>query len=133
MDNCSSKLDFAKSGGLIPTIVQDAETKKVLMLAFMNEEALNKTIQTKKAHFYSRSRNKIWLKGEESGNFQNVKKVLVDCDLDSILLLVDSKPACHTGHYSCFFRQLNNDSGIKEIEKPVFNPEKTYKKKELKK
>jgi len=133
MNDCGSKLDFTKNDGLIPAIVQDAETKKVLMLAFMNKEALNKTITTKKAHFYSRSRNKIWLKGEESGNFQNIKKILIDCDLDAILLLVDSKPACHTGHYSCFYRQLNNDLCIKEIEKPVFNPEKAYKKKELKK
>lgn len=125
--------EFSKGNGLITAVVQDSKTKQVLMLAFMNNEALQKTLETGKAHFYSRSKGKIWLKGEQSGNFQKVKKVLVDCDQDAVILLVNSKPACHTGHYSCFFRELGKKQALKEISKPAFNPEKAYSKKVKKK
>ncbi len=93
--------------GLIPVVVQDAKTKEVLMLAYANEEALKRTIKTGYAHYFSRSRKKLWMKGEESGNVQRVVEVRVDCDGDAILYLVEQKGvACHTGNYSCFFRKL---------------------------
>ena len=95
--------------GLIPVIVQDYKTGKVLMLAYMNEEALIKTLQTKEAWYWSRSRNKLWHKGETSGNIQKVLNIKLDCDGDTLLLIVDQKgPACHTGNYSCFYRGIND-------------------------
>lgn len=122
------KLDFEKTGGLVPAIIQDAATGKVLMLAYMNQIAWEKTLETGKAWFYSRSRNKQWMKGEESGNVQIVKEVYIDCDNDTILLKVEQvgKAACHTGYTSCFFRKLNGD--VKVVEERVFDPEKVYKK-----
>lgn len=95
--------------GLIPVIVQDYKTGKVLMLAYMNEEALIKTLQTKEAWYWSRSRNNLWHKGETSGNIQKVLDVKIDCDGDTILLIVDQKGnACHTGNFSCFYRGIKN-------------------------
>lgn len=122
------KLDFDKMGGLIPAIIQDAETNQVLMLAYMNPIAWEKTLETGKAWFYSRSRDKQWMKGEESGNMQIVKEVYVDCDDDTILLKVEQvgKAACHKGYTSCFFRKLNGE--VKVVEERVFDPEKVYKK-----
>ncbi|MGQ9719491.1 MAG: phosphoribosyl-AMP cyclohydrolase [Nitrososphaerales archaeon] len=106
------QLIFDKNNGLIPTIAQDYGTKRVLMLAYMNEETLVKTIETGYAHYWSRSRNKIWMKGETSGNVQKVKEIMIDCDKDAILLLVDQKgPACHTGSETCFFNKL--EMGLK--------------------
>jgi phosphoribosyl-AMP cyclohydrolase len=117
--------------GLVPVIVQDAETKEVLMLAYANQDALKLTLQTGKAHYWSRSRGKIWMKGETSGNFQNVIEVRIDCDGDTLLYIVRQKGvACHTGSYSCFFRKLGEsrkpgdeaeESRIndKKAEKPV--------------
>lgn len=94
--------------GLVPAIVQEHSTGRVLMLAYMNKEALGKTLSTGRAHYFSRSRNKLWLKGETSGNFQDVKAVYYDCDEDTILLSVEQKGvACHTGEMSCFFRRLD--------------------------
>ena len=94
------------SKGLIPTIIQQYDTNEVLMLAWMNKESLEETIKTKKTCFWSRSRNKIWRKGETSGNIQLVKDIKFDCDNDTILIKVDSKgPACHTGKNSCFFNE----------------------------
>jgi len=95
------------SEGLIPVIVQQYDTNEVLMLAWMNKESLDETIKTKKTCFWSRSRNKIWKKGETSGNIQVVKNIKFDCDKDTILIRVDSKgPACHTGKNSCFFNKI---------------------------
>ena len=94
--------------GLIPAIVQDAQSGAVLMLAYMNEEALRLTQETGEAHFWSRSRQELWHKGATSGNVQRVREVLIDCDADTILLKVDpAGPACHTGEYSCFYREVN--------------------------
>ena len=94
------------SKGLIPAIIQQYDTNEVLMLAWMNKESLEETIRTKKTCFWSRSRNKIWRKGESSGNIQLVKDIKFDCDYDTILIKVDSKgPACHTGEKSCFFNK----------------------------
>lgn len=98
--------------GLVPAVVQDEGSKEVLMVAYMNKEALHKTIETKKAWFYSRKRKKLWQKGETSGNFLEVKSILYDCDEDTLLLKVNPKgPACHTGNYSCFYRNLLEDQG----------------------
>ncbi|MBR4163136.1 MAG: phosphoribosyl-AMP cyclohydrolase [Solobacterium sp.] len=104
------QLDFAKGNGLLPCIVQDAQTNQVLMLAYMNEESLQKTIETKLATYYSRSRKALWVKGETSGHYQHVKEILVDCDEDTILIKVDQEgAACHTGKYSCFYRNIEGD------------------------
>ncbi len=101
------KVDFEKGNGLVPVVVQDIDTKVVLMLAYANKEALMKTIETGFAHYYSRSRRKIWKKGETSGNVQRIVKILLDCDEDTLLYLVKQKGvACHTGEYSCFFRTV---------------------------
>lgn len=102
--------------GLIPVIAQDYKTNKVVMLAYMNKEALKKTIDTGKAHYWSRSRKKLWLKGETSGNYQYIKSINIDCDADTLLIKVEQKGcACHTGHYSCFYRQLA-EGGFGEFE-----------------
>lgn len=94
--------------GLIPAIVQDASTKEVLMMAYMNKESLKKTIKEKKACYFSRSRQKLWTKGETSGNFQKVKDIYYDCDMDTLLLIVDQTGvACHTGNKSCFYRKID--------------------------
>jgi phosphoribosyl-AMP cyclohydrolase len=100
-------IDFAKRKGLLPVIVQDRGTKDILMLAYANKEAVKCTIRTGNACFWSTSRNKLWMKGEESGNVQHVKEILLDCDLDALLYQVESEnPACHTGRRSCFHNIL---------------------------
>lgn len=109
-------------------IAQDYKTEKILMVAYMDEEAFQKTVKTKKAHYYSTSRNKIWFKGEESGHVQNVKEILLDCDQDSILLKVEQiGGACHTGHYSCFYQKLSEDGNtLTETDDMIFNPDDVY-------
>lgn len=124
--------DFQKSGGLIPVVVQDVNTKEVLMLAYMNKEAWDKTIETKKAHFYSRSRKKLWLKGESSGHVQLVKEIRLDCDKDTVLLLVEQigDAACHTGYRSCFYQRIKKDNGNITLEicgEKIFDPKEVYK------
>ena len=121
------KLNFDKMGGMVPVIAQDFTSKEVLMLAFMNQEAWEKTLETGKACYFSRSRNKFWMKGEQSGNVQLVKEVFIDCDEDTVLLMVEQvgKAACHTGYKSCFYRKLNGD--LKIIGEKIFDPEKVYK------
>jgi phosphoribosyl-ATP pyrophosphohydrolase/phosphoribosyl-AMP cyclohydrolase len=105
------KLDFKKMDGLIPAIVQDAQTNVVLMLGFMNEEAYNQTVETKKVTFYSRTKQRLWTKGETSGNFLNVVKMLADCDNDTLLIKANPVgPACHTGADTCFGEE--NRDGI---------------------
>jgi len=123
------KLDFSKSNGLIPAIIQDYQTGEVLMLAFMDEKALNLTLETGKTWFYSRSRNKYWMKGEQSGNTQDVVEVYTDCDSDSVLIKVNQKggAACHTGNRSCFYVKWENGSWV-EHSNPIFNPDEVYKK-----
>ncbi len=120
--------NFEKTDGLVPAIVQDAETKDILMLAYMNRESWEKTLQTGKATFWSRSRKQLWLKGESSGHVQIVKDIYIDCDDDTILLLVDQLggAACHTGHRSCFFRKRVGDDFVVIGEK-VFDPKEVYK------
>jgi phosphoribosyl-AMP cyclohydrolase len=123
------KPEFSKHGGLLPAIVQDAGTGKVLMLAYMNELAWEKTLETGKAHYWSRSRQRLWLKGEESGHTQLLKEILLDCDLDAILLKVKQQggAACHTGYESCFYRRYE-DGKLIEVERPVFDPKEVYRK-----
>ena len=102
-------IDFSKLDGLIPAVVQDYYSKEVLMLAFMDDEALNKTLETGYAHYYSRSRKQLWKKGETSGHIQKVQEIFYDCDNDSILLkIIQIGDACHTGHKTCFFSKLDN-------------------------
>lgn len=108
INKIADKIDFNKSNGLIPVIAQDYENKEVLMLAYMNKESLIKTLEGDTAWYYSRSRNELWNKGATSGHFQYVKEIKVDCDNDTILLLVDQKgAACHTGNRTCFYRDIN--------------------------
>jgi phosphoribosyl-AMP cyclohydrolase len=123
------QIDFAKAGGLVPVIAQDAETGTVLMMAWMNQEAWEETLRTRRAVYFSRSRQKLWRKGEESGNVQEVREVFVDCDEDTILLKVHQigGAACHEGYQSCFFRKLE-DGQVKVIGERVFDPKQVYKK-----
>ncbi|MGC9017901.1 MAG: phosphoribosyl-AMP cyclohydrolase [Caldimicrobium sp.] len=121
------ELNFEKLGGLIPVIIQDFESGKVLMLGFMNEEALKKTLETGKVCFYSRTRNKLWIKGETSGHFLEVREILVDCDRDTLLIKVKPYgPVCHEGYESCFYRKLNSYGDLEIIEKRKFQPEEVY-------
>jgi phosphoribosyl-AMP cyclohydrolase len=122
-------VDFAKTGGLVPVIAQDAATGEVLMLAYMNQESFEETIRTGRACYFSRSRNKLWRKGEESGNVQEVKEIRIDCDQDTILLKVNQigGAACHTGYRSCFFRKIEDGTLVEEGIK-IFDPKEVYKK-----
>ena len=107
------KIDWEKVGGLLPAVVQESSSGEVLMLAYMNEEALNLSLKTGFAHYFSRTKNRIWKKGEESGNTQAIDEIFLDCDNDTILLKVvqNGGVACHTGEKSCFFRKISGDSG----------------------
>ncbi|MGN0214303.1 MAG: bifunctional phosphoribosyl-AMP cyclohydrolase/phosphoribosyl-ATP diphosphatase HisIE [Muribaculaceae bacterium] len=119
-------LDFDKMGGLIPAIVQDARTKNVLMLGFMNSEAYEKTLELKKVTFYSRTRNKIWTKGEESGHFLDVVSIESDCDNDTLLIkAIPNGPVCHTGSATCF--NGDNSAGIQFLSELQDFIEKRYK------
>jgi len=122
-------IDFQKSNGLIPAIAQDATTGQVLMLAWMNQEAYEETLRTRRAVYYSRSRGKLWRKGEESGHAQEVREVFIDCDADTILLKVQQigGAACHEGYASCFFRKVDGDK-LQVIGERIFDPAKVYKK-----
>lgn len=122
---------------VITAIAQDFKTNQILMLANMNKESLIKTIETGKAHYWSTSRNKIWLKGESSGHFQEVKEILVDCDMDAIVLKINQEgAACHEGYLSCFYRKINTDNEVdienlkdKDLEvilERLVNPEDVY-------
>ncbi len=119
-----------KGEDLIIAVAQDFETSEVLMVAFMNREALMKTIETGNAHYWSTSRGKLWLKGESSGHLQKVQEILTDCDKDAVILKVQQEgAACHEGYYSCFFRELiREDEGVdlKIIKEKVFQPENVY-------
>lgn len=122
------ELDFSKDkDGLLPAIVQDAKSGDVLMLAYINKESWSKTLETGKAHFWSRSRQKLWLKGETSGHVQIVREILVDCDQDTVVLKVEQLggAACHKGYGSCFFRKVVGES-LKVISDKVFDPATVY-------
>ncbi|MDX1530782.1 MAG: phosphoribosyl-AMP cyclohydrolase [Rhodothermales bacterium] len=129
--NLQPILDAAKfdANGLVSAIAQDAETGRVLMLAYMNRDTLRQTLETGTMTYWSRSRQKVWVKGETSGNVQKVRAAYVDCDGDALLFEVEQVggAACHTGHTSCFFRRIE-DGGFAETEPPVFDPEAVYEK-----
>ena len=121
------EVDFKKGDGLIPVIIQDASTNEVLMLGYMNRTAWKKTLETKRVSFWSRSRKKIWVKGETSGHFQEIKEIYLDCDGDTLLLKVDQigGAACHTGFRSCFHNRLNKGEW-KVSGKRIFDPKEVY-------
>lgn len=121
--------NFSKGGGLVPAIAQDYKTGRVLMMAYMNEESYNETLKLGYAVYYSRSRQKLWRKGEESGNVQKVHEILIDCDCDTLLLKVDQVggSACHEGYPSCFFRKLEGNDYV-VCDERVFDPQKVYRK-----
>ncbi len=122
------ELDFTKNEqGLVPAIVQDAVSGEILMLAYINRESWHKTLETGKAHFWSRSRNTLWLKGESSGHVQLVREILVDCDEDTVVFKVEQLggAACHKGYRSCFFRKVEGDGMVVTSER-VFDPAEVY-------
>lgn len=123
------ELDFDKAGGLVSAIAQDADTGEVLMIAWMNREAFAETVRTRRAVYFSRSRNRLWRKGEESGNVQEVQSIAIDCDADAVLLKVRQigGAACHEGYKSCFFRELT-DGELRTVGERVFDPAAVYKK-----
>lgn len=119
--------DFQLGGGLLPAIAQDAHTGQVLMLAWMNREALDETLASGRAVYYSRSRKRLWRKGEESGHVQKVIEIRIDCDADAILLRVEQQgAACHEGFSSCFFRRLNADGSTTVTLERLVDPEAVY-------
>ncbi len=122
-------LDFSKSGGLVTAIAQDAQSGEILMVAHMNEESFRRTVETGEAVYWSRSRKRLWHKGEESGNVQRLEGLYIDCDGDVVLMKVQQEgdAACHTGRRSCFFRKIEDDAVV-DVGVQIFDPEKVYKK-----
>lgn len=120
--------DFGKAGGLVPAIAQDADTGEVLMMAWMNAEAFEMTLKTGEAHYFSRSRGRLWHKGGTSGHTQHIRAVRLDCDNDTILLLVEQRggAACHEGYRSCFYREMK-DGEVSICSPKVFDPKEVYK------
>lgn len=115
--------------GLIPAIIQDADSKRIVMMAYMNEAAVLATVRTGKTNFWSRSRKKFWVKGESSGHTQDVHSIQIDCDKDTLLIQVTQHgAACHNGYYSCFYRTLDGQGQWQTTEERLFDPEKVYKK-----
>lgn len=127
--NIDLQPDFDKGKGLIPVITQEYGTNEVLMLAYMNKESFQETIKSGKATYFSRSREKLWKKGETSGNMQHVKEIRMDCDNDTILIKVEQKggAACHLGFKSCFFKKADNKGLFKIVENRIFDPANVYK------
>ena len=121
------ELNFSKGGGMLPAVVQEAGTGKVLMLGYMNAEAYQRTLQSGNVTFFSRSQNKIWMKGESSGHVLKVKDVLVDCDLDTLLVVAEQlgPGTCHEGYRTCFFRRVAGESFV-EVEPRAFDPKAVY-------
>jgi phosphoribosyl-AMP cyclohydrolase len=122
------QLDFTKADGLIPAIIQDASNGEVLMLGFMNDIALAETQRTREVMFFSRSRNRLWKKGESSGHILRVCDIRIDCDADSLLIRVDpvGPGVCHEGYRSCFFRAMESDGATQVIAERTFDPDKIY-------
>jgi phosphoribosyl-AMP cyclohydrolase len=127
-DRASNTPDFTKGDGLLPAIAQDAQTGDVLMLAWMNAESFAETIATGRAVYFSRSRGRLWRKGEESGHIQEVEEIYIDCDADTILLKVrQTGPACHEGYRSCFFRRHTADGRVETVAQRLVDPATVYK------
>jgi len=120
-------LDFAKLGGLVPAVIQENGTGRVLMVGFMNDVALQRTLATGNVTFFSRTRNKLWMKGERSGHVLKTREISTDCDADSLLIKVDTvgPGVCHNGYQSCFYRRLEGDQWI-ETEEPTYDPQAIY-------
>lgn len=119
--------DFNKAGGLITAIAVDAGDGEVLMVAYMNEEAFRLTLETGKVHYFSRSRNKLWKKGESSGNMQELVEMRVDCDQDAVVVRIRQQgPACHEGFRSCFFRTVKDDGSLETRGERLMSPEEMY-------
>ncbi|MBW1919728.1 MAG: phosphoribosyl-AMP cyclohydrolase [Deltaproteobacteria bacterium] len=123
-------LDFDKGNGLVPAIVQDYKSGKVYMLAYINQASWKKTLETGEAHYWSRSRQEIWHKGDSSGHVQKIKEIYVDCDNDTVLFKIEQLggAACHTGYETCFYRKVGPDGEVAIVGKKIFDPEKVYKK-----
>ena len=123
------ELAFEKQGGLLPAILQDRASKEVLMLGYINPLALAETWKSGEVHFFSRSRNKLWKKGETSGHVLRLKQILVDCDADALLLLVEpvGPGVCHEGYRTCFFRELSANGSARIIAEQTFSAEKVYR------
>jgi phosphoribosyl-AMP cyclohydrolase len=122
------QLQFEKAGGLLPAVIQDATTKEILMLGFMNAEALEATRASGDVTFFSRSRNKLWRKGESSGHVLRVREILFDCDADAMVVSVDpvGPGVCHEGYRTCFFRRLEADGGVSVVAEKTFDPKAVY-------
>jgi phosphoribosyl-AMP cyclohydrolase len=130
MDKLEESIQGLKydDAGLIPAVCVDAETQQVLMVAYMNETSLLETVRTGRTHFWSRSRQKYWMKGESSGHTQDVRAVYADCDMDTVVLeVVQHGAACHEGYYSCFYRRLNDAGEWEVVAEKVFDPDTVYK------
>ncbi len=125
--NAKTEIDFAKGGGLVTAIAQDHASGEILMVAFMNEESFDRTLATGQVHYWSRSRDELWCKGQQSGNTQELKSMYIDCDGDVVLLKVEQKgeAACHTGRRSCFFRKLEAGR-YRVVSEPLFDPKEVY-------
>jgi len=124
------KLDFSKGSGLLPTIVQEHESGKVLMLAYINAASWEKTLETGQAHYWSRSRQELWHKGGTSGHVQIIREIYADCDNDTVLFRVDQVggAACHTGYATCFHQKVDRDGRVTVVGEKIFDPKKVYKK-----
>lgn len=124
------ELDFSKGDGLLPAIVQDYRSNKVLMLAYINKASWEKTLDTGEAHYWSRSRQEIWHKGGTSGHVQKIKEIYADCDMDTVLFMVEQVggAACHTGYETCFHKKVDRNGVMTIVGERIFDPEKVYKK-----
>jgi phosphoribosyl-AMP cyclohydrolase len=124
------KLDFTKGDGLLPAIAQDFNSGKVLMLAYINKDSWEKTLETGDAHYWSRSRQELWHKGGTSGHVQKVKEIYADCDNDTVVFKVEQigGAACHTGYETCFHKKVDRDGSVTIVGEKIFDPEKVYKK-----
>ncbi len=132
MDKLEETINALKynDSGLIPAVVVDAENKQVLMVAYMNAESLKRTVETGRTHFWSRSREKFWMKGESSGHTQEVRGIYTDCDADTLIVeVIQHGAACHKGYRSCFYRKLTDEGRWETVAQKVFDPEAVYKEK----
>lgn len=119
--------NFEKAGGLITAVTVNADTGDVLMVAYMNEEAFRLTLETKKVHYWSRTRSKLWKKGESSGNMQDLVEMRVDCDIDAVVVRArQTGPACHEGYKSCFYRTVDSEGKLQENAQRLLSPEQIY-------
>ena len=122
------ELDFSKGNGLLPAIAQDHATGKVLMMAYINRESWEKSLETGDVHYWSRSRQELWHKGGTSGHVQRIREIYADCDDDTVLFLVEQVggAACHTGHESCFHKRISREGEVTIVGEKIFDPEKVY-------